>query len=350
MTRATAAGPAVDLRSDTVTSPTPEMRAAMAAAEVGDDGYGEDPTLNRLEELAAERLGTESALFTPSGRMANQIALRVLAAPGTEALCPARCHVACYEHAATSRNAGVQLRALPDAAGVLSTDDVASALTDQAHHFPPISVLLLENTHMPASGRPLSANETTAVAGPARDAGLRVHLDGARIWNAAISLDVTPAELAAPADTVMACLSKGLGAPVGSLLFGEFDVIAAAREERSVLGGNLRQGGVVAAAGIVALESMVERLDDDHRRARRLADALAELFPGSVDPDEIRTNIVCAPLAAFPDDVVVRLEREGVRCGTIDARTVRFVTHHDVDDVAIERAIDALRTVAHGGN
>jgi threonine aldolase len=322
------------------------MRAAMAAAEVGDDGYGEDPTLRRLEELAAGMLGTEAALFTPSGRMANQLALRLLATAGSEALCPARCHVARYEHAAAARNAGVQLRGLPDGDGVVSPTDVTGALADRDHHLPPISMLVLENTHMPASGRPAPPDETDALATLARDAGLAVHLDGARIWNAAVALGETPAALAAPADTTMACLSKGLGAPVGSLLFGSAAVVAEAREERAVLGGNLRQGGVIAAAGIVALETMVDRLEDDHRRARRLADALAELFPGSIDPSTVQTNIVCAPLDALPDELVARLETHGVRCGTIDARTVRFVTHHDVDDRAVDRAIDALRAIA----
>jgi threonine aldolase len=336
----------VDLRSDTVTKPTAAMRAAMAAAEVGDDGYREDPTLRRLEELAAGMFGTAAALFTASGTMANQIALRVLSVPGTEVLCPERCHVARYEHAGAARNAGVQLRGLPDVDGCVSADDVAQALADRTHHLPPVSAMVVENTHMPASGRPLAAETTAGAVAPAREAGVRVHLDGARIWNAAVALETSPATLAGPADTVMACLSKGLAAPMGSLLGGPADVIEAAREERAVLGGNLRQGGVVGAAGIVALETMTERLVDDHRRARRLAEALADLFPGSVDPATIRTNIVCAPLRAFPPDVVARLGAHGVRCGTIDARTVRFATHVDVDDGGIEHTICALRTIA----
>jgi threonine aldolase len=339
----------VDLRSDTVTKPTPEMRAAMAAAEVGDDGYGEDPTLNRLEELAAGMLGKEAAVFTPSGRMANQLALRVLATPGTEALCASRCHVVRYEHAAAAQNAGVQLRALADDDGALSGGDVEAALADRDHHLSPVSMLLLENTHMPASGHPMTAAETDAVVEPARAGGLAVHLDGARVWNAAVALDVAPAALAAPADTVMACLSKGLAAPMGSLLCGSIDVVAAAREERSAVGGNLRQGGVVAAAGLVALETMVERLAEDHRRARRIAEVLAELFPGSIDPDAVRTNIVCAVGAALPAAIVARLAEHQVLCGTIDARTVRFVTHYDVDDADVERCVDALRTIAREG-
>jgi len=336
----------VDLRSDTVTQPTPEMRAAMAAAEVGDDAYGEDPTLQRLESLAAALLGTEAALFTPSGRMANQVALRVLARPGTEVLCPARCHVYRYEHAATATDAGIQLHPLADDEGSLDPADVAAAVADQEHHLPVISALTLENTHMPANGRPLSRNEVEAVTSPAREAGLAVHVDGARIWNAAVALGVSPAELAAPADTVMFCLSKGLGAPMGSVLCGPSEVIAAAREERSRLGGILRQGGIVAAAGIVALETMVDRLADDHARARRLADVLADRFPGSVDPPTVRTNIVCAPFTSLPDKIIERLEERGVRSGTIDARTVRFVTHKDVDDAGLDVAIDALHGIA----
>lgn len=339
----------VDLRSDTVTQPTPEMRAAMAAAEVGDDCYGEDPTLRRLESLAAALTGKEAALFTPSGRMANQLALRVLARAGTEVLCPARSHVYRYEDAAAATNAGVQLRPVFDDDGCPDPRAIADALDDRAHHLPSISALVIENTHMPASGRPLSRSETEHVADLAHDAGLAVHIDGARIWNAAVALDSDPADLLAPADTAMFCLSKGLAAPVGSLLCGPRDLIDEARRERSRLGGNLRQGGILAAAGIVALETMVERLEDDHRRAHRLAVALAELFPGSIDPDTVRTNIVCAQARLLPDKVVERLEQRGVRSGTIDARTVRFVTHHDVDDDGIERAIDALRELAREG-
>jgi threonine aldolase len=339
----------VDLRSDTVTRPTPEMRAAMADAEVGDDGYGEDPSINRLEELAAAMLGTEAAVFTPSGRMANQIALRVLARPATEVLCAERCHVARYEHAAAARNAGVQVRGLPDPGGAVEPSDVAAALEDAGHEMPPISLLMLENTHMPAQGRPTPVEEMRAVSAPARGAGIPVHLDGARVWNAAVALRCRPSELAGVADTTMACLSKGLGAPVGSLLCGPAPVIAAAREERAVFGGNLRQGGVVAAAGLVALETGIERLGEDHARALRLATVLTELFPGSVDPDDVHTNIVCVPLDELPHDAIPRLESLGVRTGLIDARTLRFVTHRDVDDADLEHAITALRTLAREG-
>jgi threonine aldolase len=338
--------PYVDLRSDTVTTPTPEMRRAMADAEVGDDAYREDPTVNRLESLAAALLDLDAALFTPSGRMANQLALRVLGRPGTEVLCGARSHVFRYEQACTAQNAGVQLHPLADADGIIAVADIGAAAADQAHHVAPISAITIENTHMPASGRPCSAGQTTEIAEAAARHGLALHVDGARIWNAAIALGVPPAELVAPADTVMFCLSKGLAAPVGSLLCGSRDVIDSARDERGRLGGGMRQAGVIAAAGIVALETMVERLADDHERARILARALAERFPGSVDPDDVATNIVCADLACLPAAVVERLADEGVRCGTIDARTVRFVTHKDIDDADLRGVVAALDAIA----
>jgi len=336
----------VDLRSDTVTTPTPEMRRAMADAEVGDDGYGEDPSVNRLESLAAALLGVDAALLTPSGRMANQLALRVLGLPGTEVLCGVRSHVFRYEQASTAGNTGVQLHPLPDDDGLLAIPAIDAAAADQAHHVAPISAITIENTHMPASGRPWTVEQTVDVAAAASRHGFALHVDGARIWNAAIALGVAPAKLVAPADTVMFCLSKGLAAPVGSLLCGPADVILAAREERGRLGGGMRQAGVIAAAGIVALETMVERLRDDHERARTLADAVADRFPGSTDPAVVQTNIVCARLDRFPPQIVERLADEGVRCDTIDARTIRFVTHKDIDDTDLVRVVAALDVVA----
>jgi threonine aldolase len=291
-------------------------------------------------------MGKDVALFVPSGTMANQLALRLLAAPGSEVACGERAHVYRYEGAASARNAGIQLRPLADPDGVLAPAQLEDAIADQAHHLPPLAALAIENTHMPASGRPWRAEEVDAVATVAHRHQLRVHCDGARIWNAAAALGSTPAHLAAPCDTVMFCLSKGLGAPVGSLLCGSVEVMAGARSERARLGGAMRQAGVIAAAGLVALDEMVTRLPEDHARARRLADALAGRFPGSVDPATIETNVVCAPMERLPDKVVARLEEHGVRCGTIDSRTVRFVTHKDVDDEGIDRAIGALDALA----
>lgn len=318
----------------------------MADAEVGDDGYGEDPTVNRLESLAAALLGTEAAILTPSGRMANQLALRVLGRPGTEVLCGARAHVLRYEQASTAGNTGLQLHALPDDDGFLDILDIDAAAADQAHHVAPISVITIENTHMPASGRPWPVARIAEVGAAAARYGLALHVDGARLWNAAVAMGVEPSELVEPADTVMFCLSKGLAAPVGSLLCGTAEVIGEAREERGRLGGGMRQAGVIAAAGIVALETMVERLADDHDRARRLAVAVAERFPGSVDPSAVETNIVCARLDRFPTAIVEQLASRGVRCGTIDARTVRFVTHNDIDDSDLDHVISALDDIA----
>ena len=333
----------IDLRSDTVTTPTPEMRRAMADAPVGDDAYGEDPTVNRLQEMAAAMVGKEAALYMPSGTMCNQVALRLLARAGTEVLCAERAHVRQYEAAAAARNAGVQIRPLPDAGGLFGVAEIGAAARDTGHHLPPISMLCLENTHMPSGGRPWAATEVALAAASARSYGWTVHCDGARIFNAAVALGVPAGALTALVDTVMFCLSKGLAAPVGSLLCGPADVIAAAREERTRLGGGMRQAGVIAAAGIVALETMVDRLAEDHARARRLAEAVAERFPGSIDPGTVQTNMVCCDTAALPADLLDRLAAEGIRAGTLDARTTRFVTHKDVDDDDLDRVLKVLR-------
>lgn len=333
----------VDLRSDTVTRPTDEMRAAMAAAEVGDDVYGEDPTVNRLQSLAAALLGKEAALYVPSGTMANQLALRVLSRPGTEVLVPEGAHVYRYEAAAGALNSGVQIRPLSDRDGLVTAEQVDAAVAGSKHHLPPVSLVWIENTHMPAQGRPWTVAEVGAVAGVARARGLPVHCDGARIWNASIALGIAPAQLVAECDTVMFCLSKGLGAPVGSLLCGTAAVIAEARAQRQRFGGSMRQAGVIAAAGIVALETMVERLADDHERARRLADAIVERFPAALDAQTVRTNIVCAAVSALPEDALPRLDRAGILAGTIDPSTIRFVLHKDVDDDDVERACRAIK-------
>ena len=335
----------VDLRSDTVTTPTEGMRAAMAAAEVGDDAYGEDPTVNRLQALAAALLGKEAALYVPSGTMANQLALRVQAKPGSEVLVPERAHVYRYEGGAGSWNAGVQPHPLADDDGLVRAEQVAYGIAGAEHHLVPVSMVWVENTHMPANGRPWTADDVGALARVAHDHGLPLHCDGARIWNAAVALGVSPATLVAECDSVMFCLSKGLGAPVGSLLCGTADVIAQARAHRQRLGGGMRQAGVIAAAGVVALETMVERLADDHARARRLAEALADRFPGAVDPATVRTNIVCCPIRALPDDALERLASAGVLFGTLDPSTYRFVTHKDVDDAGIDRACRALHSL-----
>jgi threonine aldolase len=278
--------------------------------------------------------------------MANQLALRLLGRAGTDVLCGARAHVYRYEHAAAAGNARVQLRPLDDESGVLRADDVATAIEAQHHHLPEVSAIAIENTHMPASGRPWRRDELDALLAAARAGALAVHCDGARIWNASIALGVAPRDLAAGADTVMFCLSKGLAAPGPSELGPIRDANAGSRSEPSRLGGGMSQAGVIAAAGVVALETMVERLRDDHERARTVAELHADRVPGSVDPVVVETNLVCARASALPPSMLDDLAAHGVRAGTIDPATVRFVTHKDVDDAGIDRFRVAIDSVA----
>jgi threonine aldolase len=330
----------VDLRSDTVTQPTPEMRRAMAAAPVGDDDYGEDPTVRALEEAFAERLGKPAAVFVPSGVMANQIAFRVLATAGTAVVAGRRQHVLAYEYGAAALNAAVQFHGLDDADGTLDPAAVRWAKEAAAYHQPAVSLISLENTHMAASGTVWPMERLQAVAAAAGD--VPIHLDGARLFNAEAATGVVVSAWAAPVTTVMCCLSKGLCAPVGSLLAGPDDLITRARLERKRLGGGMRQSGVLAAPGLLALTSMVERLPEDHARAARLALAVAERWPDSgLRPEFVQTNIVTF-FHADPDPLLHHLEQAGILAGTIAPNVVRLVTHHDVDDAGVERALTAL--------
>jgi threonine aldolase len=332
----------VDLRSDTVTQPTPEMRRAMAEAEVGDDVYGEDPTVNALQEAFAERVGKPAALFVPSGTMGNQLALRLLARPGSAVVAGRRQHIAIFENGAGGYNAGVQFHLVDDSSGTLSVDDIRWAVAAAEHHWPNPSLVCLENTHMPAGGIPWPIAALTEVYAVAASAGLEVHVDGARMFNAAVATGVAARDYAAGATTVMCCLSKGLCAPVGSLLAGPVDLIDAARGERQRFGGGMRQAGILAAAGLVALSAMIDRLVDDHRRARRLADVVAERWPQAMaDPASVTTNIVTFT-HSHPPALLDHLRTEGVLAGTIAPGVMRLVTHADVDDEAIERAVGAL--------
>jgi threonine aldolase len=330
----------VDLRSDTVTRPTATMRRAMAAADVGDDDYGEDPTVRALEEAFAQRIGKPAALFVPSGTMANQIAVRILATSGTAVVAGARHHLVAYEYGAAARNAGVQFHTVDDADGMIAPEAVTWARAASAYHQPAVSLVCLENTHMAASGAPWSMERLRAVIAAAGD--LPVHLDGARLFNAEVATGIPVSAWAAPATTVMCCLSKGLCAPVGSLLAGSTEVVTRGRLERKRLGGGMRQAGVLAAPGLVALSQMVDGLADDHARAARLADAVAGRWPDSgLDPASVRTNIVTFSHRE-PDALLAHLEGNGVMAGTIAPNVVRLVTHHDVDDAGIERAVGAL--------
>lgn len=335
-----AGGGLVDLRSDTVTRPTPEMRRAMAEAEVGDDGFGEDPTVAELEETFAARVGKDAAVYVPSGTMANQIALRVLADPGTAVVVGRRQHVVAFETGAAARNAAIQFHTVSDDTGVLRASEVAYAIDLAGYHQPAVSLICVENTHMAAGGATWTVADLETIRNEAGD--LPIHLDGARLFNAEIATGASAADLCAAATTVMTALSKGLCAPVGSVLAGPVDVIEQARVERKRLGGAMRQAGVIAAAGLVGLRTMVDRLAEDHVRARRLAAAVADRWPDAgCDPERVDTNIV---VFSPPDPVGVidHLGTSGVLTDVIAPGVVRLVTHHDVDDDGIERARTAI--------
>jgi threonine aldolase len=324
----------VDLRSDTVTMPSAAMRRAMADAEVGDDGFGEDPTVQRLEAEFARRVGKEAAVFVPTGTMGNQIALRLLGAPGTRVIAGRSQHVVAYERGAAALNAPIQFDLVDDSAGVLPPAAVAATLEASG---PEVSAIFVENTHMEACGAPWDLDALDAIA----RLGPRVYMDGARLFNAAVATGIDAADYAARASVVMTCLSKGLGAPVGSVLAGPADEIDRARLERKRLGGSMRQAGVLAAPGLVALRDNVDRLAEDHRRARRLADAVADRWRGALDPTRVRTNIVVAPLP-HAAKVVDHLAGEGVLATILGATRLRFVTHLGVDDAGVERACRAV--------
>jgi threonine aldolase len=311
----------------------------MADAAVGDDDYGEDPTVRALEEDFAARVGKPAALFVPSGVMANQIALRVLTRPGTAVVAGRRQHIVAYEYGAAAMNAGIQFIEMDDGDGMLGAAAVRHARQAVEHHQPAVSLVAIENTHMAASGAPWTEAGLRALV--EATAGIPIHMDGARLFNAEAATGIPAAEWAAAATTVMCCLSKGLCAPVGSLLAGSDDVIAEARVARKRLGGGMRQAGVLAAPGLVALRDMVERLPEDHARAARLAEAVAERWPGSLEPERVRTNIVTFTHLDV-NTLLAHLADNGVLAHAIAPGTVRFVTHRDVDDAAISRAVAVL--------
>ncbi|HNX49788.1 MAG TPA: GntG family PLP-dependent aldolase [Thermoanaerobaculaceae bacterium] len=343
----------IDLRSDTVTHPTPAMRQAMATAEVGDDVYGEDPTVRRLEERAAEKLGKQAAIFVPTGTMGNQVAIHLHTRPGSEVILEARAHIFNFEMGAMAVWSGVLPRPVVTADGLMTPEQVAAVISPPVSYRTPTTLLCLENTHNMWSGLPMDAARTAALAATARSRGLAVHLDGARIFNAAAALGTSAASLAAPCDTVMFCLSKGLAAPIGSLLAGPADLIGEARRVRKLFGGGMRQVGVLAAAGLVALDEMVDRLADDHRRARHLATGLAELPGVEVDPTRVWTNILVFRLrpAAEPAPaarLAAGLGERGILCIAFSDHELRMVTHVEIDDLAIEATLAAAREVLAG--
>jgi threonine aldolase len=323
----------IDLRSDTVTKPTAAMRRAMAEAEVGDDVYGEDPTVNRLEQRAAEIMGKEAAMFVPSGTMGNTIAVKIHTQHGQEVICESRAHVLDWELAMTAWFSGCLVRSVHAEDGILRWDAISSVIRKPGKHSAPTGLIEIENTHNMAGGVVYPMDALADLSGHAREAGLPVHMDGARIFNAACFLNRPVRELAANADTVMFCLSKGLCAPVGSVLAGTEEAIERGRLYRKRLGGAMRQAGVLAAAGLIALEEMPHRLGEDHLNARFLAGELAKIPGVQLDPARVQTNIVIFDVTGTGlgiPEITARLKDRGVRMSSANSRQMRAVTHHDV--------------------
>jgi threonine aldolase len=339
----------IDLRSDTVTKPTPAMRKAMAGAEVGDDVYGEDPTVNRLQEYAAEVLGKEAALFVPTGTMGNQICVKLHTRPGTEVVLEERSHIFNYEMGSSAVIAGVTFRPIRGENGQMNWESVKSAIHHSAPYYvTPTSLVALENSHNMAGGSVLPLETAEAICDGAHALGLPVHLDGARIFNASLALATSAAEIARPFESVMFCLSKGLGAPSGSMIAGKKDFIREAISVRKLLGGGMRQVGVLAAAGLVALKETLPALAEDHANARTLAMGLAQ-FPGiTIDPESVATNIVIFDISGTgfsTAEFTQALKARGVLANGINAREMRMVTHYDVSAGDIDRTINIVRDI-----
>ena len=342
----------IDLRSDTVTTPTPEMFEAMASAKVGDDVYGEDPTVNRLQDLAAEKMGKEAALFVPTGTMGNLAALLAHCQRGDEVILGNKNHTFLFEAGGISALGGIhscQLQNQPD--GSLRIEDVEGAIRPDDAHDPITRLVCLENTHNRCGGTVQGPEYTRRLAKLAHDRGLSVHLDGARIFNAAAALGLSARELVEPVDSVTFCLSKGLCAPVGSVLCGDRSFIKRAHRARKMLGGGMRQAGVLAAAGIIALEKMVDRLKEDHERARRLGEGLRQVPGVELEHDVPETNMVffriAGSLQISANQLEQALRQQGILVHATGPRNFRLVTHYWIDDAAIERTIAALRGALH---
>jgi threonine aldolase len=329
-----------DLRSDTLTKPTAAMRAAMAAAEVGDDVYGEDPSVRALEARVAELLGKEAALFVPSGTMGNQIGLLVHTRPGDEVIIGEGSHCAFYESGAASAWAGVQF-AVAGRGGLFTADEMQEQVKPTPDHFPRTRLVVVENTHNRAGGRVFEQAQIARIAEAARASGLALHLDGARIWNASVKSGIDVALLAAPFDTLSVCFSKGLGAPVGSAFVGTRDHVTSAHRFRKMLGGGMRQAGILAAGALYALEHQRARLDEDHANARLLADMLAGARGLELQP--VETNIVSFELGQAAADFAKRAAARGVLMNATGRRTLRAVTHLDVTETQVKGAASVLR-------
>ncbi|NQT33977.1 aminotransferase class I/II-fold pyridoxal phosphate-dependent enzyme [bacterium] len=337
----------IDMRSDTVTRPSPEMRRAMYEAEVGDDVFGDDPTVIRLQEIVAELLGKEAALFVPSGSMANQVAMSCHTSPGDEVYLEAGSHVFNFEGGGAAQLSSVMFNIIEGFRGALTTDQVEARLRPGDHHFAPSRLIWIENSANRAGGTIFPQTEINKLEKLAREHGLGFHLDGARLWNVAAATGKSEAELAAPFDTINVCLSKGLGAPIGSLTVGSKEYIEEAHRYRKRFGGGMRQVGIIAAAGIYAVENNRNRLIEDHRRARRLAEAINELDAFSVDMEGVETNIVIfdtSPCGLLGPEVNERLRENGLWGTSFGGTRIRLVTHLDLDDDDIDRAIEVFRS------
>ena len=338
----------IDLRSDTVTRPTPGMRAAMASAEVGDDQFGEDPTVNALQDRVARLLGREAALWLPTGTMANQVALRALTRPGDDVIVSRECHAMWHETGASAANAGIQFTEIGQS-GVFSLEEFEKAVKPRGHAtYAPTSLVEVENTHNRSGGRVFPQAAAVVIAASARNRGIASYLDGARLWNASIATGLPPSQLAAPFDLVGMCLSKGLGAPGGSLLAGSSDLIARCHRYRRMAGGAMRQAGILAAAGIYALDHHVDRLAEDHASAAAFARRVATGPGVLLDPAGVETNIVVFGLAPDAPDaatVVDQAHARGVLMFAVGPRTIRAVTHLDVTRAECEQAADTVLSV-----
>ncbi len=338
----------VDLRSDTVTRPTPEMRRAMAEAEVGDDVYGEDPTINRLEQRAAEIFRREAALFVPSGTMGNTIAIKCLTQPGQEIICEERAHIYNYEMGMLARFSGCVPRLISAPQGILTWAEVKKSIAPRIYYRAQSALVSLENTNNMAGGSVYPQEVSDEICDGAHEAGLRVHLDGARVFNAAAALGKPVAEITRKFDAVMFCLSKGLGAPVGSLVVSSRALIDEARAVRKALGGGMRQAGILAAAGLIALEKMPARLKDDHANARFLAEGLGRIRGIRIDAAKVETNIMVCDISSSGMNSVEfsrRLAEHNILANGVGPTAMRFVTHMDVDRAGCERALQIIEEI-----
>jgi len=339
----------VDLRSDTVTLPTEEMLEAIRTAKLGDDVYREDPTVNRLEELAAKKMSKEAALLTTSGTQANLVSVLSQTKRGDEVVLEADAHMYYYEVGAFSALGGLIPRLVRGRAGVMTSDDIEGVLRPSNIHFPPTTLICIENTHNRAGGTVWSPSQTKTVFDFAKSRGLNVHMDGARIFNAAVAQNIDVRDLTRSVDTLMFCLSKGLSAPVGSLVVGDSEFVDRARRYRKMLGGGMRQAGVIAAAGIIAIEEMVDRLKDDHANARLLAQGLAKIEGISLDQSRVQTNIVIydvRDLGVTAEEWVARLQEFGIKAGAVEGTRVRMVTHRGIEKDDIDFTLSTAQKVA----